>query len=321
MVVVLPQPLEPRKPKISPRSIRKLTWSTAVKSPKRRVSPSASIATRRRSAARGGIARRGGRAASPRGSSAMKAASRSRARVRAISSAGVPLARTRPASIATSQSKRLRLLHVRGGDQHAHRRPPAADAADQLPELAARQRIDAGGGLVQDQQIGVVDERAAQPELLLHAAGQLAGRAIAKAARARCWRAARRSAAAARPRGWPNRRPKKSTLSKTDSVRVEVAPEALGHVGDAGRDAPPVRGGAHVAAEHLHRAVLDLARAGDQAEQRRLADAVRADEAGHAAGGNVEIDRVERERPCRTGERDAARPRRTGADAAVIAAA
>ena len=30
MVVVLPQPFEPRKPNISPRSIVKLTWSTAV---------------------------------------------------------------------------------------------------------------------------------------------------------------------------------------------------------------------------------------------------------------------------------------------------
>ena len=33
MVVDLPQPLEPRKPKISPRWMRKETWSTATKSP------------------------------------------------------------------------------------------------------------------------------------------------------------------------------------------------------------------------------------------------------------------------------------------------
>ena len=44
MVVVFPQPFEPRNPKISPRPMRKLTWSTATKSPNRRVSPSASIA-------------------------------------------------------------------------------------------------------------------------------------------------------------------------------------------------------------------------------------------------------------------------------------
>ena len=44
MVVDLPQPFEPRKPKISPRSIDSVTWSTAVKSPKRRVRPLASMA-------------------------------------------------------------------------------------------------------------------------------------------------------------------------------------------------------------------------------------------------------------------------------------
>ena len=44
IVVDLPQPFEPRKPKISPGGILKLTWSTATKSPNLRVSPSASIA-------------------------------------------------------------------------------------------------------------------------------------------------------------------------------------------------------------------------------------------------------------------------------------
>ena len=59
IVVVLPQPFEPRKPKISPRSIVKLTWSTAVKSPKRRVRPSASIAGAAVAiAARGGMTSR-----------------------------------------------------------------------------------------------------------------------------------------------------------------------------------------------------------------------------------------------------------------------
>ncbi|MNT52234.1 hypothetical protein D3C72_1892490 [compost metagenome] len=45
MVVDLPQPFEPRKPKISPRPMRKFTWSTAVKSPKRMVRSCASMAT------------------------------------------------------------------------------------------------------------------------------------------------------------------------------------------------------------------------------------------------------------------------------------
>ncbi len=54
MVVVLPQPLEPRKPKISPRSMRKLTSSTAVKPLKRRVRWCASMAVSLWCAGRGG---------------------------------------------------------------------------------------------------------------------------------------------------------------------------------------------------------------------------------------------------------------------------
>lgn len=45
----------------------------------------------------------------------------------------------------------LGLAHVSGSDQHAHLRSFAADAFDQLPELCPRQRIDAGGGFVEDQ--------------------------------------------------------------------------------------------------------------------------------------------------------------------------
>ena len=44
MVVVLPHPLEPKNPKISPRSIAKFTSLTATKSPNRRVKPVASMA-------------------------------------------------------------------------------------------------------------------------------------------------------------------------------------------------------------------------------------------------------------------------------------
>ncbi|MNZ19976.1 hypothetical protein D3C78_370180 [compost metagenome] len=55
IVVVLPQPLEPRKPKISPRPMAKLTLFTAVKSPKRRVRSWASMATEVSVAGRGGM--------------------------------------------------------------------------------------------------------------------------------------------------------------------------------------------------------------------------------------------------------------------------
>ena len=56
----------------------------------------------------------------------------------------------------------------------------AADAVDQVPELGARQRVYAGGGLVENEQIRVVDQCAAQGQLLLHAARELACRARQK---------------------------------------------------------------------------------------------------------------------------------------------
>ena len=65
----------------------------------------------------------------------------------------------------------LGLFHIGGGDDHAHRfRRAEAHAVHQLPELAPRQRIDAGGRLVEDQQFRIVDQSAAQAKLLLHAA-------------------------------------------------------------------------------------------------------------------------------------------------------
>jgi hypothetical protein len=107
IVVDLPQPLEPTKPKISPRRIRKLTRSTATKSPKRIVRSRASMAGGVSAAAWSGAIRTG---TCPRrrssGSSATKAASSELALARARISAGVPLARTAPPFIATSQSNR-----------------------------------------------------------------------------------------------------------------------------------------------------------------------------------------------------------------------
>ena len=67
-------------------------------------------------------------------------------------------------------------VHVGGGDHHAHLRAAGADGVDQVPELAARQRIDAGRRFVEDEKVWIVDQRAAKAQLLLHAAGELAGR-------------------------------------------------------------------------------------------------------------------------------------------------
>ena len=47
----------------------------------------------------------------------------------------------------------LGFVHIGGGDHHAHLRAAGADRVDEIPELAARQRIDAGRRLVENEKI------------------------------------------------------------------------------------------------------------------------------------------------------------------------
>ena len=188
------------------------------------------------------------------------------------------------------------LLHVGGGHQHAHAGPVGADAVDQLPELAARQRIDAGGRLVEDQQVRVVDQRAAQAELLLHAAGELAGRAVGEGRQAGGLQqlgdaAFALGAAVAEQAARRSRRSRRPTGSGRGSCPGPAACRRC-----AGR---PRGGGAQFAMSPPSTSTcpwLDRAGAGDQRQQARLADAVRADQPDHAAGRQVEGDVVERQR-------------------------
>ena len=75
--------------------------------------------------------------------------------------------------------------------------------------------------------------------------------------------------------------------------RVQVLAQPLRHVGDAraGRSAEARVG--HVAAEHLDLPLLNLAGAGDERQQTGLSHAVRADQPDHAAGRQIEGDRIE----------------------------
>jgi len=56
----------------------------------------------------------------------------------------------------------LGFLHVGGRNDHAHVGAPRAQTADEVPELAPRQRIDPGCRFVEDQQVRIVDQRTAQ---------------------------------------------------------------------------------------------------------------------------------------------------------------
>ena len=126
--------------------------------------------------------------------------------------------------------------------------------------MTPRERIDAGGRLVENQQIGIVHQRAAEADFLLHAARELAAGSIRK------W---------VEPGGFQKlvdaRVPFGRTLAKqpaeeVDVVedaerRIEIATEPLGHVGNPAIARPPMALVRQVSVEDGNSAALDLAHA------------------------------------------------------------
>ena len=72
----------------------------------------------------------------------------------------------------------LGLVEVRRREQDGQ--PLALQAGEDPPEVAARDGVDAGGRLVEDEQLGRVDEGAGEGQLLLHAAREPVGQAVAE---------------------------------------------------------------------------------------------------------------------------------------------
>ncbi len=184
------------------------------------------------------------------------------------------------------------LLHVGGGDEDAHPRQVGADGRDQLPELTARERIDPGRGLVEDQQVRVVDQRRAERKFLLHAARELAGGAVGEGVEARGaeqhldpLRALRRLLA-------EEPAEELEVLAHREGG-IEVPPEPLRHVGHPRRHRLPLGAAGHVVAEHGEPAALQPPHARDQREKGGLAHPVRPDQPRHPARGNGEADRIE----------------------------
>ena len=66
----------------------------------------------------------------------------------------------------------LGLVHVMGGDEHGH--AVGSKAVQQIPEGAPRKRVNAGGGFVQKENLGAVDDGGAQGQPLAPPAGQVA---------------------------------------------------------------------------------------------------------------------------------------------------
>ena len=134
--------------------------------------------------------------------------------IAACSAGGWSSAITAPRA-AARRAAALGFVQVRR--RHHDRQPCGQELRQQLPELAPRHRIDAGRRFVEQQQLRLVDQRAGERELLLHAAGQAVGAAApgtASAGSSRAGDRARRRSAACRgsPRGtrcsrrWSDRR-------------------------------------------------------------------------------------------------------------------
>ena len=64
----------------------------------------------------------------------------------------------------------LRLVHVVRGQEHG--RPPALKLVHDVPDLPPRLRVEAGRGLVEEQQLRVADQRAGHGQALLLPAGE-----------------------------------------------------------------------------------------------------------------------------------------------------
>ena len=178
-------------------------------------------------------------------------------------------------------------VDVGGGHQHSHAGIFGAQFAHQCPELAAGKRIDAGGGFVQNQQVGVVHQGAAQAEFLLHAAGELAGGAAGKGCQAGGEHQALDMLLAlvfvqAEQAGV------EIDVFIHGKRRVEVFAQALRHKGDARQQRFALGLVRHIMPEHAHFAALERANAGNQRKQGGFAHAVGADQADGGAAPDGE---------------------------------
>src|ERR1019366_9965940 len=115
-----------------------------------------------------------------------------------------------------------------------------AHTVDQLPELAARERVDAGGRLVEDQEIRIVDEGAAKPELLPHTTRQFLRRTVGKWCKPGAVQKVGDSQLAFRA-GLSEQAAKKLDVLADAEIGIKVLAQSLRHIGDAGTDRGPMR--------------------------------------------------------------------------------
>ena len=156
--------------------------------------------------------------------------------------------------------------HIGGGGDDGHPGAPSLDAGDQLPELAAGEGIDTGGRLVEDQQIRVMYQRAAERQFLFHAAGKLLRRPVAERGKPGGLQQFLRPLPPL-ALGLVVKPGEEVEILGDGECGVEVLAKALRHIGDAAANTAPVIPAPQIAAEQFHRSVLDPLGAGEQCQQ------------------------------------------------------
>ena len=182
----------------------------------------------------------------------------------------------------------LRLVHVVRADEH--RDALGGERVELVPELAPRLRVHACGRLVEQQQLGVVQQAGGEREPLLPPAGERAGELLRPRAQTEPFEPL---AHAALPVGHP--------VHARDEVevlldrQVLVVAEALGHVADAPLDLGGA--GAQVEAEGGAAAFVGREQPAQHADRGGLAAAVRPEKSDDPAARDGEVDVIDHGAP------------------------
>ena len=179
----------------------------------------------------------------------------------------------------------LRLLHVVRGQQD--RLAERAQPCDQLPRLAARGRVEAGGRLVQEQQLRVAAEAEREVEPPPLAAGErLDARAGDRAEADEVEHLVRR------------KRARVGGAVELDRLAgAELGVDGALLQDDADALAERALAATGIEAEHPHLAGVGAAMALEDLDQRGLAGAVGAEHGEHLAAAHGEVEAVERLHP------------------------
>ncbi len=180
----------------------------------------------------------------------------------------------------------LRLVHVMGRDDE--RRATLLEPIEAVPEQVARLRVEPRGGLVEDHQVRLVDERARDGEAALHAAGERLYLVLGALVQLHELEQLVRSLARRGPGDVEVSGVHLQVLAHGE-LGVEVVD--LRHHAEARLDLACLR--ARIHADDAERAVAERAGTRDHAHGAGLPGTVGAEEAERLAGMHVEIDAVD----------------------------